>query len=308
MNLAPVVLFAFNRLDVLQETVTSLLKNPESKNSDLFVFVDGPRKNRIDEDKKVESVQNFVKGISGFKSLTYTFAEQNKGLAPSIIEGVSKIFEKYDKVIVVEDDLLLSPSFLKYMNIMLDRYSNINQVMQVSGFGVKIKVPDYYKYDSYFNIRAQCWSWGTWKDRWNTIDWDVEDWDKLSKDKALQRNFNKAGSDMYGMLKNFMEGKISSWYIRFCYSMFKQNRYCICPIRSLVINEGFRPDSTHCNQYNRYKVDYNETYQEQFTSPKIPTINDEIQKKVLQYWSIKYRIYGKLLKFLMYIGLLKNQG
>ena len=103
-NLSPIILFAFNRPDVLRNTIQSLLLNEEAKSSDLYVFVDGPRSNNSGEDEKVKEVQEYVKSIKGFKSLHYTFSEKNKGLGNSIIAGVSQIINQYGKAIVLEDD------------------------------------------------------------------------------------------------------------------------------------------------------------------------------------------------------------
>lgn len=299
-NLAPIVVFAFNRPDVLKATLNSLKDNQLSKESDLYIFIDGPR--NINDVKKIEEVTDICNQLIGFKTITIKKSDKNKGLAPSIISGVTEIIDRYGKVIVVEDDLYLSKSFLIYMNQMLDAYENEAKVFQISGFGVKIIRPQSYKADVYFNIRAQCWSWGTWKDRWNSIDWDIKDYNLFIRNRREQYLFNKAGSDMSGMLKRYKKGVINSWYIRFCYSMFKQNRFSVCPIRSLVINNGFGSDATHCHNYNRYKTDFDYVGKDSFCMPKYPPVIDRrIQKQVIFYWSIPYRIYGKLLTFLSYI-------
>ena len=116
MNYAPIVVFGFNRLDALRNTIASLLLNEEAKSSDLFVCVDGPRMGKVGEKEKVKDVREYVKSITGFKSLHYTFAENNKGLADSIIGGVSEIINLYGRVIVLEDDLVLMPNFLNFLN------------------------------------------------------------------------------------------------------------------------------------------------------------------------------------------------
>lgn len=46
MEYAPIVVFAFNRLDVLKACIDSLLSNSEVSESDLIVYVDGPREGR----------------------------------------------------------------------------------------------------------------------------------------------------------------------------------------------------------------------------------------------------------------------
>ena len=128
---APIVVFGFNRPDALKNTIASLLNNEEAKFSDLFVFVDGPREGKAGEKEKVEEVREYVKSIKGFKSIHYTFSENNKGLADSIIGGVSQVINQYGRVIVLEDDLVLMPNFLNFMNQGLERYQNEQKVFSV---------------------------------------------------------------------------------------------------------------------------------------------------------------------------------
>ncbi|MBR4713400.1 MAG: glycosyl transferase [Paludibacteraceae bacterium] len=294
---APIVVFAFNRLDTLQATIRSLLSNAESSESDLYVYVDGPRQSKVGEAEKVEAVRTYVKSIQGFRSVFYQFSDHNKGLANSVIGGVSDVFRTNDKVIVVEDDLCLSRSFLMFMNKMLNLYAGDDRIMQISGYGCKLSrgVVNGYDYDIYMNERAHSWSWATWKDRWESVDWNVSDYDELSKSKSLQRCFNKRGSDLYGMLKAYMEGENQSWYIRFNYSMYKQGRYSVMPIKSLVRNDGFGNDATNCNAYNRYKVDFEDYHLGEFRVPDELSPNERIMKDSVRYWSIPYRVYGKFM-------------
>ena len=111
---SPIIIFAFNRIDILKQMIESLLDNKEVKDSDLFVFVDGARCK--EEEKKVIIVQSYLKSISGFKHIEYFFAKENKGLGQSIIDGVSQIINKYGKAIILEDDLILSKNFLSFIN------------------------------------------------------------------------------------------------------------------------------------------------------------------------------------------------
>ena len=161
-NFAPIVVFGFNRLQALKSTISSLLQNEEAEHSDLFVFVDGARKEKKGEEDKVRAVQEFVRAIKGFKSLQYSFSEKNQGLATSIITGVGKVIDKYGKVIVLEDDLVVMPNFLNYMNQGLDFYEKNQAVMSVCGHSCKVKTPNDYPYDAYFLTRSSSWGWGTW--------------------------------------------------------------------------------------------------------------------------------------------------
>lgn len=295
-NLAPIVVFAFNRPDVLKTTLDSLKDNLLAKDSDLYIFIDGPRND--DDVEKIEKVFDICNQVVGFNTITIKKSDKNKGLAPSVISGVTEIINMYGKVIVVEDDLFLSRSFLTYMNQMLNLYEKRTDVFQVSGFGTKINSPQNYHYDVYLNERAQSWTWGTWIDRWNTVDWEVKDYNELRKSWRKRRCFNQRGSDLFKMLKGYMEGKNHSWYIRFNYSMYKQQKYSVNPIRSLVRNDGFRSDATHCNTYNRYKIDFEDFHEGDFLASESLKPNYNLIKQAVKYWNIYYRIYGKVMTFI----------
>lgn len=293
---APIIVFAFNRADVLDDTLQALAANELAADSPLYIFVDGPRSEQ--DVAKIEAVKRVVEKPWPFKSVERRYAAKNKGLARSIIEGTTEIINRFGRVIVVEDDLHVSKGFLRFMNVMLDRYEHDERVFQVSGFGVKLANAADYPYDYYMHIRAHSWTWGTWKDRWESVDWAVLDFPQFCKDSAKQRAFNKGGSDLTGMLKGFFAHKNNSWYIRFTYSMFCQGRYAVMPVRSLVINNGFRPESTHCNAYNRYKVDFNEQGTGRWNEPEHLEFNAAVSHEATKYWTIRYRIYGKLMTWL----------
>ena len=294
MSYAPIIIFAFNRLDALRNTVESLRKNTEAAESNLYVFVDGARPNKEGEDIKVRLVQDFVANIYGFKSLHYTFSKENKGLGPSIIAGVTEVINQHGEAIVLEDDLEVAPGFLSYMNTMLDAYETDQRIMQIAGYSTKISLPRGYKYDIYLNRRGESWSWATWADRWNSVDWEVKDYPKLLSDKKAQQEFNNIGSDLFDMLRGYMEGRNKSWAVRFCYAKFKKGCYQVSPVKSLIRNEGFNADATNCKSYNRFKYELNDS-QTNFTAVKeIPYVKS-IDKSANKYWSLPFRVYGKVM-------------
>lgn len=293
-SLAPIAVIAFNRPDLLKATLDSLAHNPLAENSDLFIFIDGARENRPGEKEKVQQVKTVAEAATGFNSVTVKASEQNKGLAKSIIGAASELINQFGKVIVVEDDLYLSPSFLTFMNTMLEAYRNDSRIMQVTGYSAKIRHPERFHCDYYLTRRAHSWSWGTWKDRWETVDWEVKDFDELAASKEKQKAFCEYGSDLYGMLKGWKMGKNDSWFIRFCYSMYKQGCFTIAPIRSLVRNDGFGVEATNCKSYNRYVVDFYSSYKEEWDLSKHIEWNKTLDKESVRYWSVPYRIYGKI--------------
>ena len=292
---APIILFGFNRPDVFESTLTSLKNNPLADESDLYIFIDGPRCNNDIE--KINQVRQIAERVDGFKAKQIIISEKNKGLAKSIISGTTEIINKYGRAIVLEDDLYLSPSFLTFMNTMLDAYEKDERVFQISGFGTKVKIPIGYKCEYYLNTRAQSWSWATWRDRWNSVDWEVKNYEAFKKDFNKQKQLLKSGSDLVEAIRAYKEKRADIWFICFMYNMFCQGKYSINPIRSLVRNDGFRPDSTHTKNYNRYKIDFNDSFQ----NYEIPTQlewNKELNTSAVRYWSIRYRLIGKIMTFL----------
>lgn len=252
MNLAPIVIFTFNRLEHTKKTIEALKKNDLAIDSEIYIFSDGPRNN--EEVISVEKVRNYIKTIDGFKKINIIESKINKGLAKSVIEGVTDIIQKYGKVIVIEDDLVTSKHFLKYMNEALDIYQERPDIWSISGYTPNIKIPKNYTDEVYLIKRGASWGWATWKDRWKLNDWEIKDYNEFKKNIKLRKSFNEAGSDMSPMLNDQMKGRINSWAIRWGYNQFKMNMWTIYPIRSLVKNIGNDLSGTHTSITNKYNV------------------------------------------------------
>jgi len=252
MDLAPIVLFTFNRLDHTRKTIEALKANMLANESELFIFSDGPR-NR-DEEIKVNNLRSYLKSIDGFKKINIIEAKENKGLANSVIDGVTNIIDKYGKIIVLEDDLVTSKYFLNYMNEALTIFEERNDIWSISGYGPNIKLPEDYINDIYITKRGSSWGWATWKDRWSLVDWQVRDYDIFKKDKKAINEFNSTGKDLAPMLEDQMHGRIDSWAIRWVYSQFRNAKYTVYPVKSLVRNIGNDLSGTHTSSTNRFNV------------------------------------------------------
>lgn len=300
MSLAPIIIFAFNRLDALRNTVESLRKNSEAAESDLYVFVDGARPNKDGEDIMVRLVQDYVANIYGFKSIHYTFSKENKGLGPSIIAGVTEVISKQGKAIVVEDDLLITPNFLAFMNQGLERYEKTSKVFSICGYSNRVKRPRGYTADSYFCSRSSSWGWATWADRWVSVDWNLERFEQyLAKKDA----FNKwGGADCFGMLKGWHDGLNKSWAIRFCFSQFLQDKLSLFPMESKVINDGFDGQGTNCKRWNRFKFNEDKSGKKSFEWPTEVAVVESLRKDALCYHSLFKRAYSKIMYKIMEVN------
>lgn len=291
--LAPIVIFAFNRPEALKACVASLLLNTGAKDSDLYIYVDGPRSGNQSDSVKVEEVRSIAKGIIGFKSVRTFFATENKGLGASVIFGVSEVVNKYGRAIVVEDDLQVASNFLPFMNKGLDMYEGFKEVFSICGYSNRLRVQKDILFDAYFGPRSSSWGWATWKDRWDLCDWKLSDW------KAVRRNawgFNRwGGSDCYKMLKDWKEGRNNSWAIRFCYNQFVQDKVSLFPFISKVVNNGFDGSGTNCGRWSRFKSDFDTTGSKEFRFPEDIVVTPSHRKQILAYHSLVKRVYSRIM-------------
>lgn len=292
--LAPIIVFAYLRLDTFKRVIEALQNNNLAKQSNLYIYCDGVKS---EEDKKIQApLLEFIKSITGFKTITIKISPTNKGLDPSIITGVSEVINKHGKAIILEDDIVVTTNFLNYMNQSLDFFEKDTRIMSISGFGLKVKKPKSYYDDVYMFGRSTSWGWATWKNRWNNIDWEIKDWKEFSKNKKAIKEFKKrGGSDMFNMLRTCLAGG-GMWDIRFCYNMFRTDTYSIIPFESLVENIGFNDLATHCKSvtYNRFKYTLDDGSRILFRMSKDIQPNTTIINSRLKYQSLKSRIYSKI--------------
>lgn len=242
MSLAPIVLFVYNRPEHTQKTVEALLKNALALDSNLIIFSDGAKNN--DSVGKVMEVRNYIKTITGFKSLQLVEQDNNLGLSKSIIKGVSEVVSSCGKVIVLEDDLVTSPYFLTYMNKGLKMYEEEESVISIHGYVYPINLNTADK--TFFLKGADCWGWATWKRGWNIFE---ENGQKLLNElnsRNLAKEFNFNNSYPYTqMLSDQINSKNDSWAIRWYASAFLLDKYTLYPVKSLVKNIGLDLSGTH---------------------------------------------------------------
>lgn len=289
MKLAPVVIFTFNRLNHTKKTIEALRQNYLACDSEVFIFSDGPRNN--EEFILVKEVREYLLSVEGFKSIKIIESNTNKGLARSVIDGVTSIINKYGSVIVLEDDLVSSRYFLKYMNDSLNLYKNRKDIWSISGYAPNIEIPNSYNFEVYITKRGSSWGWATWKDRWNLNDWEVKDYSYFKNDHEEKKRFNKGGSDLTPMLNDQIHGRINSWAIRWVYSQFKHNMVTVYPTKSLIKNIGNDLTGTHTPITEKYDVELSE-------KKVIPNINLEFNSFICENFKSFYD-----LRFSGYVGI-----
>jgi len=249
---APIIIFCYRRK--IDKLIVSLRKNKEAPKSNLFIFSDS-FKSEIDK-RDVLTVRQSIKKIKGFKSIKIYKSNTNKGLAKSIIDGVSLIINNFGKAIIIEDDLIVSEYFLNYMNRALDFFKNNKDIWSISGYAPPLPCLKYYKQEIYLSLRSSSWGWATWSSRWNKVDWKVKDFNNLKKNKNKIKQLNQGGNDLFKMLELQYLGKIDSWAIRYNYSQFLHSAYSVTPKISMTKNMGFNDNyATHTKGNNlKWKV------------------------------------------------------
>jgi len=181
-------------------------------------------------------------------------------------------------VIVLEDDLVVSSDFLEYMNDALEFYKNDSKIWSISGYGPTLPCLENYDQNLYLSPRGSSWGWATWKDRWDSVDWDVKDFEKLKYTRKIRKKFELGGNDMYKMLELQILGKIDSWAIRWCFSQFLQNKFTVYPVRSKIANNGFNDNKGTHNNGDSFKWDV------EVSNTKINFDNLYVKKYIIQCW------------------------
>lgn len=296
ITIAPIILFVYNRLEHTEKTVEALLKNEFASDSVLYIFADGIKPNASPEqERKIRAVRDYIHSICGFKKVVIEESKYNRGLANSVIYGVSKIINEFGRVIVVEDDIVTHPFFLRFMNDCLNTYSLRKDVFMIGGFSVNIRFPWWYRKDIYATYRSCSWGWATWKDRWNQADWSVADFRSFSCNPQKIAQFNRGGDDMFPMLKAQMDGKIDSWAIRWDYCMTSHNAICIRPVKSLCVNYGMDGSGVHCG-FEEKKMN-NEMYKKDiylFSLEKTITPSKIISRRFKNFFVEKQSFWKKI--------------
>ncbi len=289
-NLAPVVMFVYDRLEHTKKAIFALKNNYLAKETLLYIYSDGSKDSSSAED--VMKVREFINNISGFKKISIIERAYNFGLADSLIDGITSVVNKHEKLIVLEDDLITSSYFLNYMNDALNIYKDSSQVGSISGYSYPLKnMPK-----SYFINKIESWGWGTWKDSWELFEPNGKILLKeLIKNKKLKKaNFNNAYK-YSDMLKQQVNKENDSWAIRWYISLLLNEKLTLYPGKTFVQNIGFGDDGTHTKLGGEDYHDGFNNLEEPLEKIEISECMESRNKIENFYFSIKPNILRRLL-------------
>jgi hypothetical protein len=280
--LAPIIFFAYNRPDHTRQTLEALNKNSLAEASFLRIYVDGPKAGATAETiAKIEEVKKVAAEKKWCGTVQVIVSKENKGLVKSIAGGVTETVDEFGKVIVIEDDILVSPGFLTFMNEALDFYEGSPGVMHISGFSRPEFSPVEVKDPTYFFYHTSCWGWATWKRAWDKFIPDALAVRKAVKEKGNIRKLNMDGTyEAFWGLKAAAEGKLRSWNVVWHSSVFLNDGLCLHPTKSLVSNIGHDGSGTNCVTDDRFTI----TENAMATSVPVTTIPLENHEGIRKYY------------------------
>lgn len=250
MILAPILLFVYNRPNHVRRLIDSLLQNQLSADSQLVIYSDAPKTER--DKATVDETRKFIRSIKGFATLSIVERNENFGLARNIIDGVTTQVNRYGRVIVLEDDLILSPYFLKFMNDALEVYKDEPKVGHIQAYNFIDGSP----LPNTFLIKwTGSWGWATWSRAWKHFNSDSRVLLHQLESKNLTHTFDFDDSYPFTrMLRRQIAGENDSWAIRWNASLFLSDILSLNVGKSLVLNEGFDGSGTNCGGDSLYQV------------------------------------------------------
>ena len=247
-----IAVFCFNRASKLHESMQALLANPEVAGMDVVFFCDGPRHER--DEPGVQAVRTYIDGLTGFGKVIRKFRPKNLSTGPNFQEGITWMSRQYQQFIVVEDDLVVTPNYIRYMLDALQFYQAEQGIFCISGFAFPLRTHDY-AYDTAMHTRFCSYGWAIWSNRVESIRFGRKDLqDMVEHSPGFRDRLNREGRDLYRMLKKQISGAISTWDIQMQVHVAEHQLKVVYPVISKTHNIGFDNEST-----NTFGVDYLKT-------------------------------------------------
>lgn len=246
-NLAPVAVFAFNRPEPLRLVLERLSTAEKVDDRVIYVYVDGARSEN--DAPKIEAVVEVIEEIrlKRLRNIIVRHRKKNLGCQKNISSAITEVLREHDRIIVVEDDVLVSKTFLAYMDEALELYAGDNRIWGINGHQCPyLFLPIGFKDDVYLSPRNLCTGWATWRNRWEQVDFEIKDWPEFIREQRNVDRLTAAGNDIRRMLEMHYDGKLNSWALPCTYYMVKHGMFVVEPRHSLTKNVGFGLESVHC--------------------------------------------------------------
>lgn len=297
-NSVVLAVFCYKRANKLKRCIDALLQNPECASIDIIFFSDG-YKGENDKAGVLET-REYINSITGFRNVIRHFRERNVSTGPNFKQGLTFLSENYERFIVVEDDLIVSPNYVKFLLDALEYYQDDQSVFCVTGYVYPITINNYH-YDTFVYKRFCSYGWGGWGNRFKNVIWDEQELQKLmDTSPGFLKRLNNEGLDLGRMLRKQINGEISTWDVQLQVHIAENRLKVIYPSLSKVSNIGFDEESTNTFGINYLitAVDDGEQREFDFCPPNliVPTLQYEIKKPYSFPQLVKRKVINTFIK------------
>lgn len=300
--------FCYNRAAKLKTCIEALLKNPECASMDIVFFSDGYKK---EADKQgIMEVRAYIDSLTGFRNVIKHYRDRNYSTGPNFQTGLTFLSENYDEFIVVEDDLVVSPNYIKYLMDGLDFYRKDKSVFCITAYVFPITKEKTYPYDTIVYKRFCSYGWAGWADRFDTVIWDKDQLQHMmDTSPGFKKRMNAEGYDLVRMLKKQISGVISTWDVQLQAHVAENQLKVIYPVLSKVSNIGFDEESTNTFGINYLVTPIDKGVKRTFSYCKGDYIVPELQAQIKKPYGLKALVTRKLInEFIRVTNRVKKAG
>lgn len=245
MSIAPIVVTVYHRPDCFARCIEALRSNVLAPLSELYVLSDAPSK--PEHEALVNQVRDYARTITGFKHVHLHFRETNCGGHESVIRGFKDVFATHDRLVFLEDDIIVAKDFLQYLNDGLEFFKENKKVFSIAAYKRPFRIPHAYKHDVFFLENYSPWGFGIWKDRFCSV--DISDFDRYSlllSKSALYKRLQEDEPMFLAILKADSSGRMKALDARFEYHIHMNQLFSIFPVMARATNIGFDARGEHC--------------------------------------------------------------
>ncbi len=242
-RLTPPVLFVvFNRPD-LARRVFDVIR--QAKPERLFVAADGPRNDRPGEVDLCRETRRIVAEVDWPCDVSTCFRDTNLGCRNAVAGAISWFFEHVESGVILEDDCLPDPSFFQFCDHMLERFSDDERVMSVTGNNFQ-DGRERGKASYYFSFQNHIWGWATWRRAWKQFDANLDRWPGVRESGYLRRIMDSEAAEYWTRaIESVYCGDLNTWDYIWALTCWMQKGLVVTPNINLVTNVGFDSRATH---------------------------------------------------------------
>lgn len=298
--LAPIGLTVYGRIGHTQRTIAALQDNALAKDSELYIFSDGPASG---DEEKVRAMREYIRTVDGFKAVHIIERQENSRIRNNR-GGQQWLLEQYGKMIWLAEDVVTAPGFLRFMNDALAFYRDNPRIGSVSGYCPPIDIPEYYAKDYFTLVRMNPWGVGLWK-RYYHMDTAISADDFFSvfnnKERKHELELN-VGEEASQYIEMDFQEKLNAGDMKCIFRQFIDNKLTVYPRQSLVNCIGQDSSGVHMGKTDKWDVQQLWKKTDGFVFSQEVSINEDIRTAHFQFYKAN-KLKIRLIKRLDQMGL-----